>query len=100
MLNNTAALLDETTVFKAAEMIKNAKNINLYALAQHHIRRQEFRYNWSLQVSVQRVHRSLKHQSQVTNTSPGDLSIFIARSIMMKDIYQAPAPPSTGAERT
>ena len=65
MLNNTAALLDESTVFKAAEMLELAG-----------IRAKE--YTDPLSISL-----------QVTNTSPGDLSIFIARSIMMKDIYQA-----------
>ena len=63
MLNNTAALLDESTVFKAAEMIKNAKNINLYALANTTFAAREFRYKLELAGIRQRVHRPLKHQS-------------------------------------
>ena len=90
MLNNTAALLDESTVFKAAEMIKNAKNINLYALANTTFAAREFRYKLELAgIRAKEYTDPLSISLQVTNTSPGDLSIFIARSIMMKDIYQA-----------
>lgn len=90
MLNNTAALLDEATVFKAAEMIKNAKNINLYALAGTAFVAKEFRYKLELTgIRAKDFTDPLSINLQVTNTSPGDLSIFIARSIMMKDIYQA-----------
>lgn len=90
MLNNTAALLDESTVFKAADMIKNAKNINLYALANTTFAAREFRYKLELAgIRAKEYTDPLSISLQVTNTSPGYLSIFIARSIMMKDIYQA-----------
>lgn len=90
MLNNTAALLDEATVFKAAEMIRNAKNINLYALAGTAFVAKEFRYKLELAgIRAKDFTDPLSINLQVTNTAPGDLSIFIARSIMMKDIYQA-----------
>lgn len=90
MLNNTAALLDEKTVFGAAEMIKNAKNINLYALANTSFAAREFRYKLELVgIRAKEFTDPLSISLQVTNTTPDDLSIFIARSIMMKDIYQA-----------
>lgn len=90
MLNNTAALLDEKTVFGAAEMIKNARCINLYALANTTFAAREFRYKLELAgIRAKDFTDPLSISLQVTNTAPGDLSIFIARSIMMKDIYQA-----------
>lgn len=90
MLNNTAALLDEKTVFGAAEMIKSAKNINLYALANTSFAAREFRYKLELVgIRAKEFTDPLSISLQVTNTTPDDLSIFIARSIMMKDIYQA-----------
>ncbi len=90
MLNNTAALLDEKTVFEAVEMIKRAKNINLYALANTTFAAREFCYKLELAgIRAKEFTDPLSISLQVTNTTPGDLSIFIARSIMMKDIYQA-----------
>lgn len=89
MLNNTAALLNESMVFKAAEMIKNAKNVNLYALANTTFAAKEFRYKLELAgIRAKEFTDPLSISLQVANTAPGDLSIFIARSIMMKDIYQ------------
>lgn len=97
MLNNTAALLDEQTVFGAAEIIKNAKNINLFALASTSFAAREFRYKLELVgIRAKEFTDPLSISLQVNNTLPGDLSIFIARSIMMKDIYQA---ASTSTER-
>lgn len=90
MLNNTAALLEEKTVFAAAEMIKSARNVNLYALANTTFAAREFRYKLELAgIRAREYTDPLSIRLQVTNTAPGDLSIFIARSIMMKDIYQA-----------
>ena len=66
------------------------KNINLYALANTTFAAREFRYKLELAgIRAKEYTDPLSISLQVTNTSPGDLSIFIARSIMMKDIYQA-----------
>lgn len=90
MLNNTAALLDEKTVFGAVDMIKNARNINLYALAGTTFAAREFRYKLELAgIRAKEFTDPLSISLQVSNTTSGDLSVFIARSIMMKDIYQA-----------
>lgn len=90
MLNNTAALLEENTVLQAVEMIGNAKNINIYALANTAFVAMEFRYKLELAgIRAKEFVDPLNINLQVANTAPGDLSVFIARSIMMKDIYRS-----------
>lgn len=90
MLNNTAALLEEDTVLKAVEAMKSARNINLYAIAGTAFVARELRYKLELAgIRAKEFTDPLSISLQVNSTAEGDLSIFIARSIMMKDIYQA-----------
>ena len=89
MLNNTAAMLDERTVFSAAEMIRSAKNINIFGLYSTAFIAREFRFKLEmLGLRAKEFTDPLGMALQANSISSGDLSIFIARSIMMKDIYQ------------
>lgn len=88
MLNNTAAMLDETMIFETVEAIKKANNINIFALANTAFIAKEFRFKLEMVgIRAKDFTNLLNMAVQSSNISPGDLSIFIAPSIMMKDIF-------------
>lgn len=89
MINNTAALLDERIINDAVEMIKSARNINLFALANTTFVAREMRFKLEMAgLRAKEFTDPMNMMMQAGSIAPGDLSIFIARSIMMKDIYQ------------
>lgn len=90
MINNTAALLEEDVVFSAVDAIRSAKNINIFGIPNTSFIAREFRFKLEmLGMRAKEFTDPLNIALQVSNISSGDLSIFIARSIMIKDIYQA-----------
>lgn len=90
MINNTAALLDENTVFNAADAIRQAKNVNIFALPNTAFIARELRFKLEMVgIRAKEFTDPLNISLQASNVSRGDLSIFITRSIMIKDIYQA-----------
>lgn len=97
MLNNTAALLDETTIFEAVEAIKRANNVNIFALANTAFIAREFKFKLEMiGIRAKDFTNLLSMSVQASNITPGDLSVFIAPSIMLKDIFHV---ASTSVDR-
>ncbi|MDO4345591.1 MAG: MurR/RpiR family transcriptional regulator [Eubacteriales bacterium] len=90
MINSTAALLEEETVFAAVEAMRLAKNINIFGMPNTSFIAREFRFKLEmLGIRAKEFTDPLNIALQANSISEGDLSIFISRSIMIKDIYQA-----------
>lgn len=92
MINNTAALLEEKTVFAAAKAIREARNINIFGTSNTSFIAKEFRFKLEmLGMRAKDFTNPLNIALQANNIEGGDLTIIIARSIMIKDIYAAAA---------
>lgn len=89
MLMNTSAMLDESLVLEAVKFIKTAKNIHIFSLANVALIARELQFKFD-QIGIQSKSFTdiIDMRIQATNIVAGDLSIFIAPTIMMRDIYQ------------
>lgn len=89
MLMNTSAMLDENIVMEAVKGIRNAKNINIFSLSNIALIAKEFQFKFD-QVGIRsKIFTDIiDMRIQATNIAAGDLSIFIAPTIMMRDVYQ------------
>ena len=89
MLMNTSAMLDETLVLETVKYIKEAKNIHIFSLANVALVAKELEFKLDQIGMKSKVFTDiLDMRIQATNIAPGDLSVFIAPTIMMRDIYQ------------
>lgn len=89
MLMNTSAMLDEATVIAAVSAIKSAKNIHIFSLSNVSLIARELQFKFD-QIGIHSKSYTdiIDMRIQSTNIVAEDLSIFIAPTIMMRDIYQ------------
>ena len=89
MLMNTSAMLDENLVLEAVNFIKEAKNIHIFSLANVALVAKELEFKLD-QIGIKsRVCTDiLDIRIQASNINSEDLSVFVAPTIMMRDIYQ------------
>ena len=89
MLMNTSAMLDENTVLEAVNGIRNAKNIHIFSLSNVSLIARELQFKFD-QVGIRSKASTdiIDMRIEASNIVSGDLSIFIAPTIMMRDIYQ------------
>ncbi len=89
MLMNTSAMIDEATVMKAVDYIRSSKNISIFSLSNIALIARELQFKFDqIGIRSKAFTDIIDMRIQATNLSPGDLSIFIAPTIMMRDIYQ------------
>lgn len=89
MLMNTSAMLDEKIILAAIDCIKSAENIHIFSLLNVALIANELQFKFD-QIGIRSKSYTdiIDMRIQATNIIPGDLSIFIAPTIMMRDIYQ------------
>jgi DNA-binding MurR/RpiR family transcriptional regulator len=89
MLMNTSAMLDESIVIKAVNAIRTANNIHIFSLSNISLIARELQFKFD-QIGIRSKASTdiIDMRIQATNIAAGDLSIFIAPTIMMRDIYQ------------
>lgn len=89
MLMNTSAMLDEKIILAAIDCIKSAQNIHIFSLLNVALIANELQFKFD-QIGIRSKSYTdiIDMRIQATNIIPGDLSIFIAPTIMMRDIYQ------------
>ena len=89
MLINTSAIIDENTVIKAVEALKTAKNIHIFSLSNLSIIANELQFRFDQIGYHSKAYTDIfEMRIQATNITPDDLSIIIAPSITMRDIFQ------------
>lgn len=90
MINSTAAMLEENTVFSAADAIRQAKNINIFSISSTSFIAKEFCFKLEMLGFCVKIYTDpLTIALKASSYSKDDLSVFIVRSIMIKDIYHA-----------
>ncbi len=89
MLMNTSAMLEEATVIAAVNCIKSAQNIHIFSLSNVSLIARELQFKLD-QIGIRSKSFTdiIDMRIQATNIVADDLSIFIAPTIMMRDIYQ------------
>lgn len=89
MLMNTSAMLEEKTVLEAVNYIKAARNIHIFSLSNVALIARELQFKFD-QIGIRSKSYTdiIDMRIQATNIIEGDLSIFIAPTIMLRDIYQ------------
>jgi DNA-binding MurR/RpiR family transcriptional regulator len=89
MLMNTSAMLEERTVIEAVNCIKEAKNIHIFSLSNVALIARELQFKFDqIGIKSRAFTDIIDMRIQATNIAAGDVSIFIAPTIMMRDIYQ------------
>ncbi len=89
MLMNTSAILDENTVLEAVNAVKSAKNIHIFSLSNLSIIANELQFRFDQIGFHSKAYTDiLEMRIQATNITAGDLSIIIAPTISMRDIFQ------------
>ncbi|ROR28279.1 RpiR family transcriptional regulator [Mobilisporobacter senegalensis] len=89
MLMNTSAMLDESLVMEAIKFMKEAKNVHIFSLSNIALIAKELEFKLDqIGIGSKSFTDIIDMRIQATNIVPGDLSIFIAPTIMMRDIYQ------------
>ncbi|MEK6265813.1 MAG: MurR/RpiR family transcriptional regulator [Clostridium sp.] len=89
MLMNTSAMLEESTVLDAVDAIKSATNIHIFSLSNVALIASELQFKFDqIGIHSRSFTDIIDMRIQATNIVPGDLSIFIAPTIMMRDIFQ------------
>ena len=89
MLLNTSAMLDEATILRAVEFIKKANHIHIFSLSNSALIARELQFKFDqIGIRSKAFTDIIDMRIQATNITKGDLSIFIAPTIMMRDIFQ------------
>lgn len=89
MLMNTSAMLEEKIILSAIDCIKTAQNIHIFSLLNVALIAKDLQFKFNqIGIRSNSYNDIIDMRIQATNIIPGDLSIFIAPTIMMRDIYQ------------
>ncbi len=89
MLINTSALLDENTVLATVKAMKEANCIHIFSLSNLSIIANELQFRFDQIGFHSKAYTDiLEMRIQATNIVAGDLSIIIAPTITMRDIFQ------------
>jgi DNA-binding MurR/RpiR family transcriptional regulator len=89
MLMNTSAMLVESTVIEAVNAIRSAHNIHIFSLTNVSFIAEELQFKFDqIGIRSRSFTDIIDMRIQATNIVADDLSIFIAPTIMMRDIYQ------------
>ena len=82
-------MLEEKTIMGAVACIKEAKNIHIFSLTNVALIARELQFKLDqIGIRSRAFTDIIDMRIQATSIIPGDISIFIAPTIMMRDIYQ------------
>lgn len=89
MLVNTSAMLDEDTLRRAAECLKNSRQIFIFAMSNTACVAHELEFKLALAgIGAKAVVDPVRMRVQAANFQSGDLSVVIAPTLLMRDLYQ------------
>lgn len=90
MLVNTSAMLDESMLLAAAERLKAARCTYIFAVSNTAFVAHELEFKLNMVgLPCRAVTNVLDMRVHASNMQQGDLAIFIAPTVLMRDVYQA-----------